>query len=331
MKLFKFVLLCLFLISPAKADTIYELIKIPNLEIYNIKTENKLRYLNAKQAFTIGIDNNINCFKSSKQDLDKKYKIIEKNLNKYSQNFLKKINLKYIVMCEDLSISGINTAGIPDNVMKTLIVDIKFNDKYFERVLHHEVFHIINDSFKDIFNEQTALINKINKALGNKAFSNFVPNYKDLATIGLYFQNSSLGAKKRIMLEDKVVNFLTRLDENQTEMKPVDSLEFKMFVKKFNQTYQNSLLREQKDLLSNFIVSFSDNGLGLKSFMNDEIGRLKESVTSHITEESTPLNENFKKVKAKLDSYVRRPVDAKMVEEVFYIQDLLAEVKRNAS
>ena len=87
-------------------------------------------------------------FKSSKKDLDKKYKIIEKNLNRYSQNFLKKINLKYIVLCEDLSISGINTAGIPDNVMKTLIVDIKFNDKYFERVLHHEVFHIINDSYK---------------------------------------------------------------------------------------------------------------------------------------------------------------------------------------
>ena len=57
-------------------------------------------------------------------------------------------------MCEDLSISGINTAGIPDNVMKTLIVDIKFNDKYFERVLHHEVFHIIYDSYKDIFNEK---------------------------------------------------------------------------------------------------------------------------------------------------------------------------------
>jgi len=45
MKLLKFILLYLFLISPAKADTIYELIKIPNLEIYNVKTENKLRYL----------------------------------------------------------------------------------------------------------------------------------------------------------------------------------------------------------------------------------------------------------------------------------------------
>ena len=154
MKLLKLILLYLFLISLAQADTIYELIKIPNLEIYNLKTENKLRYLNAKQAFTIGVDNNIHCFKSAKQDLDKKYKIIEKNLNRYSQNFLKKINLKYIVMCEDLSISGINTAGIPDNVMKTLIVDIKFNEKYFERVLHHEVFHIINDSYKEIFSEE---------------------------------------------------------------------------------------------------------------------------------------------------------------------------------
>ena len=154
MKLFKLILLCLFLFSNAYANTIYELIKIPHLEIYNIKTENKLRYLYAKQPFTIGVDNNINCFNSTKQDLEKKYIIIEKNLGRYSKDFLKKINLKYIVLCEDLSISGIGTAGIPDNVMKTLIVDIKFNEKYFERVLHHEVFHIINDSYREIFNEK---------------------------------------------------------------------------------------------------------------------------------------------------------------------------------
>ena len=38
--------------------------------------------------------------------------------------------------------------------MKTLILDIKFNEKYFERVIHHEVFHIINDSYKEIFDEK---------------------------------------------------------------------------------------------------------------------------------------------------------------------------------
>jgi hypothetical protein len=144
----------LFIFTQSQADTIYNLIKIPNLEIYEINTSNKLRYLYAKQPFTIGIDNNINCFNSEKKILDKKYKIIQKNLNKYNQKFLKKINLKYIVLCEDLSISKINTAGIPDNIMKTLILDIKFDEKYFERVIHHEVFHIINDSFKDIFNEK---------------------------------------------------------------------------------------------------------------------------------------------------------------------------------
>ena len=81
-------------------------------------------------------------------------KMIGKNLNRYDQKFLKKINLKYIVLCEDLSISKINTAGIPDNIMKTLILDVKFNEDYFERVIHHEVFHIINDSFKQLFDEE---------------------------------------------------------------------------------------------------------------------------------------------------------------------------------
>ena len=152
---FRYIILFFIIINSAQADTIYNLIKIPNLEIYNIKTPNKLRYLYAKQPFTIGVDNNINCYNSEKKTLDKKYEIIQKNLSKYNQAFLKRINLKYVVLCQDLSISNINTAGIPDNVMKTLILDIKFNEKYFERVIHHEVFHIINDSFKDIFNEST--------------------------------------------------------------------------------------------------------------------------------------------------------------------------------
>ena len=154
MNLIRLILLSLFIFTQSQADTIYNLIKIPNLEIYEINKSNKLRYLYAKQPFTIGVDNNINCFSSEKKVLDEKYKIIQTNLDRYNQKFLKKINLKYIVLCEDLSISNINTAGIPDNVMKTLILDVKFDEKYFERVIHHEVFHIINDSFKEIFDEK---------------------------------------------------------------------------------------------------------------------------------------------------------------------------------
>ena len=153
MNLIRLTILSLFIFTQTQADTIYNLIKIPNLEVYDIKTPNKLRYFYAKQPFTLGVDNNISCYNSKKEFLDKKYKIIKKNLNKYNQKFLKKINLKYIVLCEDLTISRINTAGIPDHIMKTLILDINFNENYFERVIHHEVFHIINDSFKEFFDE----------------------------------------------------------------------------------------------------------------------------------------------------------------------------------
>lgn len=153
MILLRAVLLTFIFIYPVKANTIYNLIKIPNLEVYKINTQNKLKYFYATSSFRLGVQKNIVCLNPNKKDLDTKYNTIYKNLNKYSYNFLKKINLKYIVLCENLSISGINTAGIPNNIMKTLILDIKFNKDYFERVIHHEVFHIINDQHKELFNE----------------------------------------------------------------------------------------------------------------------------------------------------------------------------------
>ena len=157
MILFRAILLFIIFITPLKANTIYNLIKIPNLEIYKIDTKNGLRYLYATKPFRLGVNvkKNINCYNSNKKTLGKKYKIIKKNLDRYSLSFLKKINLKYIVLCENLSISEINTAGIPNNITRTLILDIKFNKRHFERAIHHELFHMVNDSYKELFNENT--------------------------------------------------------------------------------------------------------------------------------------------------------------------------------
>ena len=41
--------------------------------------------------------------------------------------------------------------------------------------------------------------------------------------------------------------------------------------------------------------------------------------------------ENFKKVAAKLDSYTQMPINQRIVREVFYIQDLLAEVSKDVN
>ena len=148
------ILLITLQVNSLKADEIFNLLKIPNLEIYKLNNSNGLKYLNAKKNFKIGFENNIRCNKANKNNLDKKFNLIFKNLSIYRKDFLNKINLRFIVLCENLYISEINTAGIPDHKKRTLILDINFNEKYFERVIHHEVFHIIHNNFENIFNEE---------------------------------------------------------------------------------------------------------------------------------------------------------------------------------
>ena len=141
-------------ITAVKADEIYNLIKIPNLDIYKIDTNNKIRYLNTINDFRIGLEKNITCARTEPNNLNNKFLIIEKNLNIYSSIFLKKNNIKYLVMCENLFISNINTGGIPDTKKRTLIIDINFNPKYFERMIHHEIFHMIQKSNSKYFDEE---------------------------------------------------------------------------------------------------------------------------------------------------------------------------------
>ena len=144
----------IFQFSHVNADEIYNLIKIPNLEIYKLKNDNNIRYLNAKRDFKIGMNDNITCNKTNQENLNTKFPIIERNIKRYNSKLLKKINLKYIVFCESLFISNINTGGMPDNKNRTLILDINFNKKYFERMIHHEIFHMIQNSNGDDFNDQ---------------------------------------------------------------------------------------------------------------------------------------------------------------------------------
>ena len=134
-------------------EEIYYLLKIPNLEIYKLKSKNDIKYLNSKKDFKIGFNDNIKCDRSNKDNLKKKFSIIEKNLNIYKSTFLKKNNVKFIVLCENLFISEHNTGGVYDINKRTLILDINFNHKHFERMIHHEVFHMIKDSHKEVFDE----------------------------------------------------------------------------------------------------------------------------------------------------------------------------------
>ena len=80
MKSLKIITLFFILISSANANTIFYLIKIPNLEIYNNNSKNKLKYLKAVKPFQVGIrDNNVSCSKQTNGTISEKFTIIKKH------------------------------------------------------------------------------------------------------------------------------------------------------------------------------------------------------------------------------------------------------------
>ena len=178
---------------------------------------------------------------------------------------------------------------------------------------------------KEIFNQQTQLLREFNQSIP-EAFGNFIPNYKSIATIGQYFNSNGLKAKTRLLIEERLKTLVISHSEaiKEQKLKTVDSLTYNTFVNKFNDTYKESLLKEQRELLTNYITSFSDNGLGLKMFMNEEIGRLKDQCES-LSEGKWA--DKISLVKEKLEDFKKRPLTEEVVKDIFHIQKLLSEIK----
>ena len=184
---------------------------------------------------------------------------------------------------------------------------------------------------KKLLSEQNELTRNIKKILDGDVLTNFVPNYKSLATISQIF-NQRAPVKTRMLLEADIIGRMSAKPseiENQ-KMVPMDNLVYKTFVKKFNKEYDNNLLKEQKELLNKFISSFSDNGLELKLYLNEEVGRLKTVLKKSLLIEEFVADEDMQK-KAKdvisvLESYKDTKPDKDMVQQVVKIQGLVQEI-----
>jgi len=154
-----------------------------------------------------------------------------------------------------------------------------------------------------LFKQQTEVINDINKELSPETFNNFVPNYKSLATIAKMFNTNS--PKQKVMLETKILEGMVS-DTEISNLQPMDSITFTTFTKKFNEKYGDTLLREQKELLNQYISSFSNEELELKIYLNRELGRLKESLEKATEVEEVAADEEMinktKLVKERLES-----------------------------
>ena len=242
--------------------------------------------------------------------------------NKNKQNKIVSIIKEHFtgdsVLKEELELykSIYETRDINKNTAEKIVVEVKGRYDSLDK--------------RKLFQEQSALINKINKTLSNKIFSNFVPNYKSIASVYSIFQDA-LPVKDRVLLEENIVEQMSASIETKQEVQqPIDSIVYSTFVSKFNEEYSEILNESQKNLLGKYVSSFADNGLEFKVYLNEEIGRIKSDL-DEIRSKNTfasdkTLKEKVNKVYNILDETKNREIDTETLEMVLNTQSLLEEI-----
>ena len=180
-----------------------------------------------------------------------------------------------------------------------------------------------------LFVSQSDLIKDVNEEFSTQFFNTFVPNYKTLASIAQVF-STKLSPKNSVMLETQILTHMTGTPDDVLQDVPTSPLIVNSFVEKFNKKYDEELLGEQKRLLNYYISSFADNSLTLKTFLNDEILRLKEALREALElPEIKNDPEMLKKaslVLEKLDSFYSQKLNETVLLAVLKTQKLVKEV-----
>tara|TARA_R110000765_G_scaffold119655_2_gene214723 strand:- start:1425 stop:2258 length:834 start_codon:yes stop_codon:yes gene_type:complete len=218
------------------------------------------------------------------------------------------------------------------SVLGSESVEAKLAEKV---ILEAKVQHTDIDKEK-VFLEQSALINVVNKELSKDTFSNFVPNYKSLATLYQIF-NTKLAPKKKVLLENSICEHISAKEEKQkeTDQVPSDKLVLNTFISKFNDTYSENLSEQQQNLLNKYVTSFADNGVELKLFLNEEIGRLRNTIKSSIADadfiNDDLLQEKTSKLLEAIDDFKNKNIGPSLINKVLKIQHLAEEINNNGN
>jgi len=251
--------------------------------------------------------------------------VVKNNKNKQNKivSIIKDHFTKGSALNEELNLykTIYETKDVEKNIAEKIVVEVKQKYNSLDK--------------RNLFVEQSALINKINKTLSNKIFSNFVPNYKSIASVYSIFQDA-LPIKDRVLLEENIVDQMSSsVVVKEEAQQPIDSLVYSTFVDKFNQEYSESLNEGQKTLISHYISSFADNGIELKVYLNEEIARLKDKLAEAKTieegKENPVMSDKLSKVYTILEETKDRPIDTETLEVVLKTQDLLEEIENNDS
>jgi len=211
---------------------------------------------------------------------------------------------------------------------KTLTETKGLPEKLAEKLLAETIKQHGTIDQEKLFKEQSRVISTVNKKISKQVFSNFVPNYKNLATIAQIF-STKLSPKAKVMLENRLVESLTTKKKQEKGTKDVSNLVMRSFIKRFNEVY-GELLEEQKEMLSKYINSFVDNGTEFGFHLNEEVSRLKKVVEDSFSieeiQDDDQLQQKLNEVKNVLQDFNQTPLDSEKLLSILKIQNLAREL-----
>ena len=206
-------------------------------------------------------------------------------------------------------------------------------DLYFaERLIQETKREYESLDQEKIFEAQSDIIRVINKNFGPEIYSNFVPNYRNLATISQIF-GTEIGVKHKVLLERTIIKGIVSKPDEVVESKSmphIDDLVYRKVVENFNTKYKEELDENQKTLIGKYVTLFGDNSLEFKTYLNEELHRLKEEVKK-MTEakdikDDKEMQRKVASVSERMESFRDQPVDDKMIHQVLKIQALTREI-----
>ena len=210
------------------------------------------------------------------------------------------------------SLAG-NTLYETRSVIEKIVVESKKQFKLLDR--------------KQIFNQQTKLINKINKNLSKDIWQNYIPSFKKNATINQILQ-SDLSPKKQVMMENKLIESLISPPQVEKKFPKINNLAMKTFIAKFNEKYSEELNETQRQFLNKYIMSHAGSGLEFKTYIYTEIDRLKTILKENCNNKDKNTQLKIQKVLDKISDYNKKRLDKNSLHEIFKIQMLVGEISK---
>jgi hypothetical protein len=247
-----FFLLIFFLCNTTYANTIFESNKLNNIDYlkkikelenfdFSLYSKNRIFLMYAYDNILAGKKDNIQCNKFN-PDINK-INVLIHSLKKYDLDFLNKNNVNYIVLCENLKINNYLAAGFANSNVSTIILDFAIDKDMTERVIHHEIFHMIHSNYNTNF---------LNKSWSNKNNSNFT-----------YKKCTNCGSEYSTELLDENQGFLTEYSKFSANEDQAEVFSFWMTnINTINIISKNDIILKNKvDILKKFLneINFKKN------------------------------------------------------------------------